>query len=77
VSDVLKVGDTGPHEQLAARDNPDALKLVYIPALEALLIRAEQLKGSPLTDSQRQRIAARAQVMAVTAQMADAGDSSE
>lgn len=73
----LKVGDTGPHEELVVRENPDALRLVYIPSLEALLIRAEQLKGSSLTDTQRERIAAKAQVMAVTARMADAADSPE
>jgi hypothetical protein len=45
----LAVGDTGPYAELAARPLPDGLVLLFIPSLAAIVARAEQLKGAPLT----------------------------
>jgi hypothetical protein len=48
----LKEGDHGPYGSLAGRPLPDGLAILFIPSLAALLTRAEELKGSPLTEEQ-------------------------
>lgn len=68
----LEVGDTGPFESLSAKGNPKSLVLVYMPALSALLARAEELKGKVLSDTEIQRIKNGAQVIAVPKEVADA-----
>jgi hypothetical protein len=52
----LNEGDHGPYGTLAPRPLPDGLTILLVPALLALLTRAEQLKGSPLTEEQVLRI---------------------
>jgi hypothetical protein len=66
----LSVGDVGSFAELGAKGNPDGLVLVYIPGLAALLERAKQLKGSELSKQESARIAAHANVMAVTPEVA-------
>jgi hypothetical protein len=66
----LSLGDAGSFAELSARRNPDRLALVYIPGLAALLERARQLKGSELSEAESARIAAHANVMAVTQEVA-------
>ena len=68
--DILKVGDVGPFEVLSRKPNPDGLTLQYVPGIDALLVRAEQLKGALLSDREIGRIKASASVMAVTETMA-------
>lgn len=48
----------------------EELVLVPIPALVALLLRAEQLKGAPLTESEVLRIRDDAACMSMTIEMA-------
>jgi len=52
----LKEGEHGPYSILASRPLPDGVTILFMPALSALLTRAEQLKGSPLTEEQVLRI---------------------
>jgi hypothetical protein len=66
----LCVGDTGSFAELSAKENPDGLKLVYIPGLAALLERAKQLKGSELSEQESARIAAHATVPVATPALA-------
>ncbi|WP_269630767.1 hypothetical protein [Pelomonas sp. BJYL3] len=51
------------------RDAEESVLLVPIPALVALLLRAEQLKGAPLTEEEVVRIRDDAACMAMTAEM--------
>ena len=51
-----KEGDHGPYGTLAPRPLPEGLTILFVPALSALLTRAEQLKGSPLTEEQVLRV---------------------
>jgi hypothetical protein len=53
----LSVGDVGRFREPSAKENPDGLAVVYIPALAALLARAKQLKGSELSEKELARIA--------------------
>ena len=69
--ETLKVGDVGPQVEQSAKSNPDKLVLVYIPALSALLARAAELKGKPLSESEIQRIARHAEVVAMPKEVAD------
>src|SRR5262249_13750296 len=52
----LKEGDHGPYGTLAAHPLPDGLAILFMPSLAALLTRAEELKGSPLTQEQVIRV---------------------
>ena len=52
----LMEGDHGPYGALSDRPLPDGLAILFIPALAALLTRAEELKGAPLTEEQVLRI---------------------
>ncbi len=70
-AEALKVGDVGPQSELAARSNPSTLTLVYVPSLTALLTRAEALKGTPLSEAEVQRIARRAEVVAMRNEVAE------
>ena len=49
---ALKEGEGGPYGDLAGRPLPVGLSILFIPALAALLARAEELKGAPLTEDQ-------------------------
>lgn len=66
------MGDAGSFEVLVRKPNPDNLALQYIPGIEALLSRGEQLKGAPLSEREIARIKAVAHVMAVPAALAKA-----
>jgi hypothetical protein len=59
----LEEGEHGPYADLAGRALPDGLVLLFIPSLAALLARAEELKGSPLTEEQVIRIRDASQVI--------------
>jgi hypothetical protein len=52
----LKEGDHGPYGTLSRRPLPSGLAILFMSALSALLSRAEQLKGYPLTEVQGLRI---------------------
>jgi hypothetical protein len=52
----LKEGDHGPYGTLAGRPLPEGHAILFIPSLAALLSRAEELKGSSLTEEQVVRI---------------------
>jgi hypothetical protein len=52
----LKEGDHGPYGDLSGRTLPDGLAFLFMPSLAALLTRAEELKGSPLTEEQVTRV---------------------
>jgi len=69
---ILKVGDTGSHAELAARRNPEGLVLLHNPGISALLARADSLKGSALTASEKKRIADSAPVIATPKSVAEA-----
>jgi hypothetical protein len=49
----LQEGDHGPYGELAIRPLSDGLALLFMPSLAALLARAEQLNGAPLTEVTR------------------------
>jgi hypothetical protein len=68
---MLKVGDTGSFIELNVMDNPNNLELLYIPGVEALLARAEELKGSQVTEHEEQRIRNEAQVIATNKKVAE------
>lgn len=70
--ETLKVGDVGSQSVQVAKSNPDKLVLVYIPSLSALLGRATELKGKPLSESEIQRISSRAEVVAMQKEVAEA-----
>ncbi|WP_228121969.1 hypothetical protein [Variovorax paradoxus] len=55
--------DVGEYAELAKRPNPKHLVLQYVPALAALLARAEQLKAAPLTQAEVEKIRDHASVM--------------
>jgi hypothetical protein len=69
--ETLKVGDVGPQSLQATKSNPDKLVLVYIPALSALLGRATELKGKPLSETEIQRVAGQAEVVAMPKEVAE------
>ncbi|WP_295851080.1 hypothetical protein [uncultured Xylophilus sp.] len=71
-AETLEVGDVGPYAVQAAKSNPNKLVLVYIPALSALLARATELKGKPLSEAEIQKIASQAEVVAAPKEVADA-----
>jgi hypothetical protein len=56
MDEPLKEGDHGPYGSLSARPLREGLAILFVPALSALLTRAEQLKGSPLTEDQVLRV---------------------
>ena len=66
----LSVGEVGSFRELSAKENPDGLAVVYIPALAALLERAKQLKGSELSEKGLARIAEHATMIAATPEVA-------
>ena len=68
----LKEGDGGPYGELARRRLPDGLAVVFMPSLAALLGRAEELTGAPLTEQQVVRIRDAALVVVTQAQPAAA-----
>jgi hypothetical protein len=52
----LAAGDHGRYADLAARPLPEGLVLQFIPSLAAMLTRAEQLAGRPLTREEVLRV---------------------
>lgn len=68
----LREGEHGCYGDLAGRALPDGLVLVFMPSLAALLEKAEQLKGAPLTEEQVIRIRDAALVVATRSQAASA-----
>ena len=56
IMNKLKVGDTGSFKELSDIENSDNLIVTYNPPIEAMLERAEQLKGKPLNESESERI---------------------
>jgi hypothetical protein len=68
----LEEGDSGAYAELAGRPLPTGLGLLFIPSLAALLTRAEQLKGQPLTAQEVTRIRDAARVVVSRPQPAHA-----
>src|SRR5262245_43478329 len=68
----LKEGDHGPYGTLSGHPLPDGLAMLFIPSLAALLTRAEELKGSPLTEERGIRIRDAAQAVVTLADAAAA-----
>jgi hypothetical protein len=68
----LREGDHGPYGTLSGRPRPDGLAILFIPSLAALLARAEELKGSPLTQEQVVRVRDVAQAVVTRADAAAA-----
>jgi hypothetical protein len=56
MDEPLKEGDHGSYGTLSGRPRPDGLAILFVPALSALLTRAEQLKGAALTEEQVLRV---------------------
>ena len=69
-NDPLRPGDHGRYADLAARPNPDGLVVVHIPRLEPMLARAEELKGSPLTPEEAERVRDASPAVAMTEDVA-------
>lgn len=61
---MLQDGDTASYEELSKKENPNGLILLYIPGLEALFERAIQLKGTDLSNEEKEKIKQRATVIA-------------
>jgi hypothetical protein len=68
----LQEGEGGRYGDLARRALPDGLMLVFMPSLAALLGRAEELTGAPLTEEQVAHIRDAALVVVTQAQPAAA-----
>ena len=51
-------------------ENPDSLLLVYEPDIRALLVRAEEIRSEPLSDSEKIVIRKNAEVIAVSEDVA-------
>lgn len=49
---VLQAGESGKYSDLAGRPLPEGLSLVFVPALAALLARAQKLNGAALIEPQ-------------------------
>jgi hypothetical protein len=56
---------------VAASDGTEDVVIVFIPALAPLLLRAEQLKGAPLTEDKVIRIRDRASCVTMRQEEAD------
>ena len=52
--DDLKLLQVGGYKELSQLPNPLSLELLYIPSLEAVLLKMEKDKGSPLTSDEIQ-----------------------
>ena len=52
----LAAGEHGRYADLAGRPLPPGLVLLFVPSLAAMLTRAEQLKGQPLTRDEVLRV---------------------
>ena len=63
---MLKIGDKGSYIELSRKENPDSLFLVYVPDIRALLVKAEETKGEPLSDSEKIVIRNNVEVVAVS-----------
>jgi hypothetical protein len=72
MSEPLKEGDHGPYGTLAERPLPAGLAVLFMPSLAALLTRAEELKGSPLTEEQVIRVRDASQAVVTRADAAAA-----
>ena len=70
--DILQAGDAGPYGELAAKNNPQDLVIVYIPALSLCLKRAETHKGRNLSSQEIDGIKAKMPAMAVPRDIAEA-----
>jgi hypothetical protein len=68
----LKEGDHGPYGTLSGRPLPDGLAFSFMPSLAALLTRAEELRGAPLTEEQVILIRDASQAVVTRADAADA-----
>jgi hypothetical protein len=68
----LTEGDHGPYGTLSGRPLPDGLAIIFMPSLAALLTRAEELKGAPLTEEQVILIRDASQAVVTRADAADA-----
>lgn len=69
---MLTVGQTGSYAELSKLKNPDNLDFLYIPGISALLVRAEELKGEPLTEKQKLNIRNNSQVVVTPTEVAQA-----
>lgn len=67
---VLEEGDFGSYGSLAGHLLPEGLVVLFVPSLAALLTRAEELKGVPLTEAQVCAIRDGAQVVVSRADVA-------
>jgi hypothetical protein len=67
----LKEGDHGPYGTLT-RTLPDGLAILFMPSLAALLTRAEELKGSPLTEEKVLKVRDAANAVVTRADVAEA-----
>lgn len=67
---TLRESQVGPYGELSKRPNPKGYMLVFIPSFEVLLATMEQKKGSPMTDSEKEELKAKAAVIALPAAMA-------
>lgn len=63
----LAAFDFGAYAELAARPNPDAYAIVFIPSLVSVLIAAERGGGGPLNEAEVLSLRDRAGAMAVPA----------
>ena len=68
---VLQAGEEGSYSSLASKENPDNLRIVYIPALDLMLKRAEQLKNKLLSKSEKEKISKSAPAVAMVAELAE------
>lgn len=62
---MLEIGATGSFRDLSNLENIDNLVLVFMPGLEALYLRAEELNGSSLSEEQKNSIKMASQVIAM------------
>ena len=65
-------GDSGEYREFAHHALPEHLCLVFIPSLAALLERAKELNGAPLTENQVLRIRDGSKVLVVHTHAAEA-----
>ena len=72
MGEPLKGADTGSYAEIAGRPNPGHFTILPVPSLAAILLRAERLKGAPLTRAEVDAIRNGVHVIVVPSEAAQA-----
>ncbi len=70
--EALRESEEGSYQSLAVRPKPPYLRIVFIPALAAVLLSEERKKGEPLTRQEVESIRDNAEAVVGTEEAAQA-----